>query len=311
VTTSVGIALHSGPGGRPDALLRAADQAMYAAKRAGINRVAHAAESPAEDSRADLEARLTGAPERGELRLVFQPIISASTGTPAGAEALLRWQHPTLGLLSPAAFVPLAEDTDLVVALDTWALRAACASGARAGGTAYVSVNLASRTLSSPRLVETVRAALAESGLPPTRLVLEIVESRSLHDLRTIARHLTEMRQWGVRVALDDFGTGYSSLTWLQHLPVDVVKVDRSLTGMLDDPAALRLLEGIVSMARALHVQVVVEGIETAAQDAVVRAAGAESCQGYLHSRPVPEDEWLGMVPSRALKPVAVVPIDF
>ncbi|RKS75461.1 diguanylate cyclase (GGDEF)-like protein [Motilibacter peucedani] len=288
VTTSVGVAVHAGPGGRVEQLLRAADVAMYQAKRRGANQVVHAGGETASPRPATTarESDISDGLHGGEFRLFFQPIVDHERMTVAGCEALVRWEHPSLGLLTPAAFVPLAEETDLIVELDHWVLRGACAAAAGWGSDAYVSVNLSHRTLADTRLPETVRAAVAQSGLRPDRLCLEVVESRSLQDLGGLAARLAAIRHLGVRIALDDFGTGYSSLSWLQSLPVDVIKVDRSFTAALDSPATLALLRGMVALASELSVGVVVEGVETPEQSAAAREAGARFAQGYLHGRP-------------------------
>jgi EAL domain-containing protein (putative c-di-GMP-specific phosphodiesterase class I) len=207
-----------------------------------------------------------------------------------GAEALVRWEHPRLGLLGPAAFLPLAEETGLVVEIDLWAVRAACAALARAGsGSAalHVAVNVASSTLLDSRLHQTVRAALADHRVRPERLYLEVVESRALLDIPAVAERLSALRQLGVRIALDDFGTGYSTLAWLQRLPVDQLKIDRSFTaGLPGDAASLALVRGVLALARELGVAVVAEGVETTAQLEALAEAGCPLVQGYLLGRP-------------------------
>jgi diguanylate cyclase (GGDEF)-like protein len=308
VTTSVGVAVHRGAGGRVEQLLRAADTAMYEAKRRGANQVVHAAGAVASQrpSTSARESDIAQGLSAGEFRLYFQPIVDHEEHSVAGLEALVRWEHPTLGLLGPAAFVPLAEETDLIVELDHWVLRGACAAAAAWGSDAYVSVNLSHRTLADTRLPETVRAAVAESGLHPSRLCLEVVESRSLQDLGGLAARLAAIRHLGVRIALDDFGTGYSSLSWLQRLPVDVIKVDRSFTAALDQPGTLALLRGMVALADELSVAVVVEGIENDTQSGAARAAGARYAQGYLYGRPSPDatfDAALSVAPTPARTP--------
>jgi diguanylate cyclase (GGDEF)-like protein len=316
VTTSVGFAVHVGPGGRADHLLRAADGAMYVAKQNGRNQVAGTASSSG-GSETDavavprltdptLEAELRSAVAGDALRLMFQPLVAvartAAPATPAssppalrvvGAEALVRWQHPRLGLLTPAAFLPLAEETGQVVALDLWAVRAACA--ALAGwpdgpdGPLHVAVNLASSTLLDPRLHETVRAALVDHDLAPQRLYLEVVESRALADVPAVVDRLVSLRQLGVKIALDDFGTGYSTLSWLQRLPVDQVKIDRTFIAALPaDAASAGVVRGVLALARELGIEVVAEGVETQSQLTALRAAGCAVVQGYLLGRPTP-----------------------
>ncbi|GAA2724928.1 putative bifunctional diguanylate cyclase/phosphodiesterase [Cellulomonas aerilata] len=331
VTTSVGVALQTGPGGRADRLLRQADTAMYTAKVRGRNQVAVApagavvpapgatAPAPAPVAQASLEAELVRALREDELRLAFQPIWSvrpelgrqeiAASARAVGVEALVRWQHPRLGLLGPAAFLPLAEEAGLVVELDLWAIRTACARAAAhgAGGRGlHVAVNLASSTLADPRLQPAVRSALAEHGLRPEQLYLEVVESRALLDVPALAGRLTALRRLGVRIALDDFGTGYSTLTWVQRLPVDQVKVDRSFTaGLPHDAAALAVTRSVLALARDLGVEIVAEGVETADQLAALVGAGCTLVQGYLLGRPAFELPELGGRPSPAADPQA------
>jgi diguanylate cyclase (GGDEF)-like protein len=295
VTTSVGVAAHAGPGGRGDRLLRAADAAMYTAKQRGRNQICLATGTPVHTAHTppSLEKELIAGVDHGQLRLHFQPIVAdGHVGRPVGAEALLRWQHPRLGILPPAAFLPLAEESSLVVDLDLWALREACAAAARwrsEGDPVQVSVNLSSRTVGDPRLASAVRSALAAADLPPHLLCLEIVESQSLLDLPALSARLQELRQMGVHTALDDFGTGYSTLSWLQRLPVDRIKLDRSFIAELPDAAATVLVRGIVALATELGIGVVAEGVETAEQLDALSAAGCRHVQGYLLGRPAPE----------------------
>jgi diguanylate cyclase (GGDEF)-like protein len=296
VTTSVGVAVHVGPDGRGDWLLRAADGAMYDAKRRGRNQIAYTAAGVGSSLTVgpSLEEELGEAVEGNQLRLVLQPVVDVSADRVVGAEALLRWEHPRLGLLAPGCFVPLAEENGLIVSLDLWALREACREAAQwpvpvDGPAPHVAVNLSGRTLGDPALVEAVRTALVESGLPAERLQLEVVESRSLVDLPGVVERLAAIRHLGVRVALDDFGTGFSTLSWLQRLPVDRIKVDRSFTALLpDDRASEALLRGVVALGRELGVEVVAEGVETAEQLAMIRTAGCHLVQGYLLGRPRP-----------------------
>jgi diguanylate cyclase (GGDEF)-like protein len=311
VTTSVGVAVHRGEDGAAGTLLRAADGAMYAAKQRGRNQVAHADDAaPPTTARPragagagahpSLAGRLRDAAGNGELRLHFQRLVEIGGGTSVpvrtvGAEALLRWEHPELGLLGPAAFLPLAEETGLVVDLDLWAIRRACATLAAwdAAGSPevrHVAVNTAARTLCDPRLEHTVRQALGESDLEPHRLYLEVVESRSLVDLPGVVERLSALRRLGVRVSLDDFGTGYSTLTWLQRLPVDQIKLDRSFTsGITEDAKSAALARGVVALTRELGLELVAEGVETPQQLTALRDAGFTRAQGYLWGRPAPD----------------------
>jgi diguanylate cyclase (GGDEF)-like protein len=295
ITTSVGVAVHAGPDGRGGRLLAASDRAMYEAKKRGRNQVIMASEAPRTAPAPSLQAELRTAMTCGELRLHFQPVVDVSVAgerTTVGAEALVRWQHPRLGLLAPAAFLPLAEETGLVTDLDLWVVGAACEVLAGQQPTSarplQVAVNLASATLVDPRLLPTVRAALSHNKLAPDRLILEIIESRSLVDLPGVVERLMELRQLGVRISLDDFGTGFSTLAWLRTLPVDQIKIDRSFTMDLPGARALALVKGVLALARELGIEVIAEGVETIDQLDALRDAGCLLVQGYLLGRPEP-----------------------
>ncbi|GGI06546.1 EAL domain-containing protein [Egicoccus halophilus] len=297
VTTSVGVAVcHADDDG--DRLLRRADAAMYVAKQRGRNQVADADEAP---RRATVDrstvAELRRAITQDELTLHFQPVVRLDhhdgrtvVGGVAAQEALVRWPHPQLGLLSPAAFLPAAEHSGSVADLDLWALRAATAAAGAWTDTdepSHVAVNLSAQTLVDRRLPGTVRAALAAADLEPGQLTLEVIESRSLVDLPGVVEQLTELRRLGLRIALDDFGTGFSTLSWLQRLPIDQIKLDRSFVTALHETAdADALIEGVVALARALDIELVAEGVETAAQLDALSAAGCRFVQGYLLAPP-------------------------
>ena len=297
ITASVGVALHAGTDGRGDKLLAAADSAMYIAKQSGRNQVAIAGETLARRIVPSLEAELSKAAGAGELRLHFQPVVDVSGReelTVVGAEALLRWHHPRLGLLAPGAFLPLAEEAGLVTELDLWALDAACQQLAlwppSPAGPLHVAVNLASASLVDARLVPAVRGALTTYALQPNQLHLELVESRSLIDVPGVIERMDELRQLGVRISLDDFGTGYSTLAWLQALPVDQIKIDRSFIMQLPKHgASLAVVRGVLALARELGIEVIAEGVEEPDQLAMLREIGCELVQGFLLGRPAPE----------------------
>jgi diguanylate cyclase (GGDEF)-like protein/PAS domain S-box-containing protein len=298
VSASIGISLFPDDGEGLDALLQSADAAMYRAKDAGRNGFHYYSAEMGEQARArvELEAGLRRALEREELRMHFQPQVDLATGKVIALEALLRWEHPQRGMISPATFIPVAEDSGLIVPVGQWALRAACreaAGWAAAGlGEVKVAVNLSARQFWRGSVTEAVRAALAESGLPPSRLELEITETVVARDLQQVMLSLEQLRRMGVGVAIDDFGTGYSSLAYLRSLPIQKLKIDRSfIQGIPADPEATALVGEIVRLAHVLSLTVVAEGVETAEQARYLRGAGCEAMQGFLFARPLPGPE--------------------
>jgi diguanylate cyclase (GGDEF)-like protein/PAS domain S-box-containing protein len=309
ITASVGIA--SGAVGQHDAaeLLRHADVAMYAAKEAGKGR--SAAFAPDMDSaiigQLQLKAELARAVERGEFTVHYQPTVELATGRLAGVEALVRWQHPDRGLVPPLEFIPLAEQTGLIVPIGRFVLSEACRQMAEwhisypTRPPMTVSVNLSARELDEPGLVASVRAALDEAQLDPAHLVLEITESLLLVDLPATLSKLDQLRSLGVRLAVDDFGTGYSSLAYLENLPVDILKIDKSfvdrigvpLDGLPGDPAASQpvMVSAISRLGHALHLQMVAEGIEQPEQVSALRGLDCQYGQGYYFARPLTAED--------------------
>ena len=294
VSMSVGIAVADDAHQRPEALLRDADAAMYLAKDRGRARFEIFDEAMRSQSteRLLLENALRRAPERGELRALYQPIVRLADGAMIAAEALVRWDHPERGLLEAAQFVPLAEETGIIVPIGAWVLEEACrqaASWSGDGTVPAVSVNLSARQLSRPELVDVVGEALAASGLDPDRLWLEITESVLMEDAGTAVDALGRLRALGVHLCVDDFGTGYSSLAYLRRFPVDALKVDRSfVAGLGEDPEDSAIVEAVVSMAHSLRLSVVAEGVETDEQLARLRDLGCELAQGFYFAAPVP-----------------------
>ncbi|MGH9035236.1 MAG: EAL domain-containing protein, partial [Acidimicrobiia bacterium] len=251
-----------------------------------------------------------------ELRLCYQLEVDLAEEATTGVEALVRWQHPTLGLLPPSEFIDVAEETGLVVPLGDWVLREACRELARREpkanpGGLRLSVNLSARQLRVPELTDTVRDVLAETGLDPSRLCLEITESVLMDDVESSIEALLDLKALGVRLAIDDFGTGYSSLSYLRRFPVDVVKLDRSfIAGIGVDPAATAIVAAVVNLAHALGIVVVAEGVETEAQLVALRALRCDRAQGYYWNRPLPAGELPGWGRQPCAASLAPAPID-
>jgi diguanylate cyclase (GGDEF)-like protein/PAS domain S-box-containing protein len=300
VAASVGVALSRGGGQSAADLLREAEIALYRAKADASDRVAlfHPRMSASSMDRLELELDLRLAIERGELRVHYQPLVELRTGATLGHEALVRWEHPTRGLLGPLSFIPLAEETGLILAIDDIVLAEACRQ-ARAWqrGAAHlahlvVSINLSARQFARPDLAARVAAVLAETGLPPATLELEITESLAMSDAEATGVTLRALHELGVRVALDDFGTGYSSLAYLSQLPLDVIKIDRSfVTGLHESPANLAIVRAVVGLAQGLGIAVTAEGIEREDQVAALRELGCDRGQGFLFAHPASATE--------------------
>ena len=290
---SIGVATSPGGfGGTEETLFRNADLALYAAKADGKGtwRLYAPELYEAALQRLALRTGLDRALADGEFELHYQPIVELQ-GPPrvAGYEALVRWRHPKLGLLSPATFVPLAEETGQIVPIGAWILRTAVAD-AEAGGFGYVAVNVSANQFTGGGFVDTVRAALRESGLAPERLTLEITETVFLHEATADAlADIQTLSRLGVRIAIDDFGTGYSSIGYLRDVKFDLIKADKTFVDRIADlPDHERLLRGIVHVARTLGIAVVAEGVETAAQRDLLRDMGCAYAQGFLYSPAVP-----------------------
>ncbi len=298
IAASIGIALTSAGGEDVGELLRNADFAMYQAKRAGKSRyeVFRASLREAATERARLEALLRGAEARDELRIHYQPIVDLGNGSIVGIEALVRWQPAGHGLLMPADFIGLAEESGLIVQIGRWVLDHACRD-AQAWRERYgldglsVSVNLSARQFQHPDLVAEVGAALAASDLEPSRLILEITESVLMQTTAATIGKLADLRRLGVRLAIDDFGTGYSSLGYLERFPVDILKIDKTFIDGVGEPGGRPVLaRAILQLGRALGLQVVAEGIERREQVVALRRLGCTRGQGYLFARPVPAE---------------------
>jgi diguanylate cyclase (GGDEF)-like protein/PAS domain S-box-containing protein len=292
LTASVGVAVAPTGDARAEDLLRDADFAMYGAKQGGKDRlqVFEAGVHAVARERLGLEADLRRALDRGEMRLVYQPIVEIATRRMVGAEALLRWQHPERGAVAPIDFIGIAETSDLIVSIGAWVVTEACRSAqAWPGGDAqYVAVNVSARQVQEPTFVAHVLGALQAAALPPARLVLEITESLFMAEMHRLVPRLRQLADAGVRIAIDDFGTGYSSLSRLRDLPVHIVKIDRVFAeGLRPGTEAVALSRVIVDLGRALGFAVVAEGIETADQAAALDQCGCTLAQGFYFARPM------------------------
>ncbi len=298
IDATIGIALYPQDARTHDELIRAADVAMYDGKREGGGRVKLFQLALAEEvaERHMLEQALRDAIDNGDLSLVFQPIVSAQTGRCEALEALLRWAHPVLGPISPAVFIPVAEQSGQIGAIGRWVLAEACRAAATWPGDAPpVTVNVSVEQVLSGTLLADVNAALAASGLPVHRLQLEITESLFVTDQQRVTAVIDALRSAGVRILMDDFGSGYSSLACLSSLPLDIIKIDKSFVQTANQNGSA-FIQAILLIARSLRLRVVAEGIETEAQRETLRGMGVEMLQGYLFARPMPETEiasWL------------------
>ena len=295
VGASVGIALSTAGEERPEEVLRDADAAMNHAKEAGRGRVEIFDDTMRTRALAahSTENALHRALERGEFRLFFQPIINLSDARCVGVEALVRWQHPERGLLHPVEFVPLAEETGLVVQIGLWVLEEAARNAARwqleQPEPFLVAVNLSARQLAQPDLAERVAEIIAATGVRPSSLCFEITESVLMDDAESVLDAITRVRALGVQFAIDDFGTGYSSLGYLKRFPVDSVKIDRSfVTGLGSDPGDAAIVSAVIGLAHALGLRVTAEGVETEEQLTALVALDCDEAQGYFFSPPQP-----------------------
>jgi diguanylate cyclase (GGDEF)-like protein/PAS domain S-box-containing protein len=299
-TASMGIAVGRAADASPESLLRDADAAMYRAKERGRARFEVFDEDMREQllRRLDTEHAMPRALERDEFRILYQPIVSLDTGTMTGVEALVRWEHPEHGLITPAEFVPIAEDNGLIVPLGSWVLRKAMEQAARwqreypSRSDLHVTVNLSARQLQDPGLPFAVATALDELAMDPAALTLEITESVLMHDRDVSLARLLDLKFLGVRLAIDDFGTGYSSLAYLQRFPLDVLKVDKAFVdGVAHGPEEAALAAAIVRLGHSLHLRTVAEGVEQPEQVAHLRRLGCQEAQGYLFARPLPASQ--------------------
>jgi EAL domain-containing protein (putative c-di-GMP-specific phosphodiesterase class I) len=282
-----------------DQLLKCADMALYGAKSDG--RGTYRYFEPEMDARMKmrrtLEIDLRKALGNGELELYYQPLVNLQTNEVGGCEALLRWNHPARGLIAPDQFIPLAEETGLIVPIGEWVLRQACADAVSWRDTIKVAVNLSPVQLKNPGLAQVVIGTLAASGLAPSRLELEITESVLMQNNDATLKTLHRLRALGVRIALDDFGTGYSSLSYLRSFPFDKIKIDRSfIKDLANSDDSLKIVQSVTNLAHSLNMTVTGEGVETEQQLEMLRTTGCIEMQGYLFSPPRPLREILRLV---------------
>ncbi|QQE65388.1 hypothetical protein GFS31_20760 [Leptolyngbya sp. BL0902] len=295
VTTSIGIALYPHDGDEMSVLLQNADAAMYRAKEQGRNTYQFYTQSLSTEvsQRLQLESYLHHALSRQELLLHYQPQVDLATGNVVQMEALLRWHHPQLGLVSPPAFIPLAEETGLIIPIGEWVLRSACAQAMawqrQIGCPIRIAVNLSARQLQHPDLVAVVASVLKDTGLPPQDLELEITETTAMKDVEASIRRLLALQRLGVRISMDDFGTGYSCLSYLKQIPLTGLKIDRAFVKDLPTNAADQaMVQAITAMAQGLGLSVVAEGVETLEQMTYLRRYHCYVMQGYLLGKPLP-----------------------
>jgi diguanylate cyclase (GGDEF)-like protein/PAS domain S-box-containing protein len=306
ITASIGVACTSTRVNEATPLLSNADAAMYQAKRRGGGTVEVFGEVMRMRvlDRMNTEHSLHRALERSELRLFYQPVVEIDGASAVGVEALLRWEHPEQGLVAPSKFIPVAEESGLIIPIGAWVLHEACRQlcmwrADRFGGpSGAVEVNLSARQIDHPEIISTVERILDDTGLPPGNLTLEITESALMHDATSALRVLQALKDLGVTLAIDDFGTGYSSLSHLQRFPLDILKIDKSFVDELGvDGGGAEIVAAVVNLAHALGLQVIAEGVETERQLDELLRLECDFAQGYLFSRPVPAHELVEKFP--------------
>jgi EAL domain-containing protein (putative c-di-GMP-specific phosphodiesterase class I) len=307
LTVNISIGIATGDRDTAEELLRDADIALYEAKADGKNRYAtfdpdmQSTISRRTDLEFDLRSSLTG----NQYRLVYQPIYNLDDLTVVGVEALLRWDHPTRGLVGPDEFIPILEQTGQIREVGRWVLQEAChqmATWHARGDTLDVSVNVSGRQLDYDSIVDDVRDALLSSGLSPTDLILEVTETALMHNREATAERLRRIKALGVRIAVDDFGTGYSSLAYLRQFPVDCLKIDRAFTSAVtSSPESRALINTLVQLGKDLGLSTLAEGVETTDEMDILRGAHVDQAQGFLMARPLdPETlETVFLVPTR------------
>jgi predicted signal transduction protein with EAL and GGDEF domain len=309
-TASIGIAIYPEHGRDSATLMKHADMAMYLAKEEGKNDFRFFSTNIKSQSieRLMLETSLRNALERNQFELHYQPKIDAATDEITGVEALLRWTHPELGSLAPMKFIPLAEETGLIVPIGRWVLRTACAQNMawrREGlGPVTMAVNLSPRQFLDDNLLRDIDAILDETRMPPHLLQLEITESMVMQSVDRAVKLLDAIQQRGIRLAIDDFGTGYSSMSMMKQFPIDTIKIDRSFVRDINsNPEDRAIATAIISMGKALGLTVVAEGVETTEQDTFLRQSRCDELQGFLLGKPAPAQRIAALLPLMVVSP--------
>ncbi|MEK7737478.1 MAG: GGDEF domain-containing phosphodiesterase, partial [Pseudomonadota bacterium] len=299
ITCSIGYALVPTDGNTVEVLLKNADMALYRAKEQGRNNVQRYIPELNEKAmqRLELDNDLRRALENGEFFLCYKPQIDLINKRIIGMETLIRWRHPQRGLISPANFIPMAEEVGLIVPIGSWVLRTACAQ-AKAWEDAglpqiKLSVNLSARQFIQPDLAATVRLILAETGFPPEHLELELTESLIMHNAELFIATLRSLKEIGIELAIDDFGTGYSSLSYLKRFPIDRLKIDQSfIRDIHTDPDSAAISQAVITLGHSLGLKVIAEGVETAEQLDFLHTYRCDEIQGYFYSKPLPAEEF-------------------
>ncbi len=294
IGASIGIAVGPGDGIDPEKMLRSADLALYRAK--GDGRGTFRFFEPVMDlqmqTRRVMEQDLRKALPSGEFELHYQPVVNLASNGISGFEALIRWNHPTRGMISPAAFIPLAEEIGFIVPIGEWVIRQACATAAQWPDNLHIAVNISACQFRNPGLMQVITSALAASGLHPSRLEIEITETVLLHSKEATLAVLHQLRGLGIRIAMDDFGTGYSSLTYLQSFPFDKIKIDRSFVkDITENSGSLNIVRAVAALANGMGMTATAEGVETREQLDRIASEGCTEMQGFLFSKPLPARE--------------------